>query len=140
MRQAYSLVFLAGVFVVSWKSGTAAAASPLTAKVSLIDPEAAWATSYLLNTVMVREYEAVLAAFENAPKKRGSLETFFASEPGQALWVRSQFAATALRMRRQTLPGLETIESQLMAQADSMRSRKVKFVNASVLQRAASAA
>jgi hypothetical protein len=139
MRQACSLVFLAGVFVLSWRSGTAAAASPLTAKASLIDPEAAWATSYLINTVMVREYEAVLAAFKNAPKERGSLETFFASESGQALWVRSQFAAAALRMRRQTLPGLDTVESQLLVQADSMRSRKVKLVQASPLQRAASA-
>lgn len=117
--------------------GFTAAASPITARAAPIDPEAGWAVSYLVNTVMVREYEAVLATFNQVPKDRAALDAFYVSDTGKALWVRGQFGALALRARAQDLSGLSALEGHLAAQAAVFRAKGIKVPSVSILKRAA---
>ncbi len=111
-----------------------------------MDPEAAWAASYLLSTVMVREYEAALASLDqaqesksqsgqshnNKTKKPGPLkgtppiEAFLVSERGQSLWVRGQFGLVSLVGRKQHLSDLPKIVALADHHTKVLASNKVK--------------
>lgn len=132
-----------------------------------MDPEAAWAASYLVSSVMVREYEAVLASLGNTqdpnppsvstpPKKALSAEpgkdksgrsgprenslirgNFLISDAGQALWVRGQFGLLSLTARKQPMRHFAKIASLAEDHGKALHSRQAKVPSIDALRRAA---
>lgn len=123
-----------------------------------MDPEAAWAASYLVSTVMVREYEAVLASLDQsqenksppgpplkdkslrsgAPKPSSPRKDFLVSDSGQALWVRGQFGLLAMAARRQQVSDVMRITSLADEHYKVLLSHKAKVPPIDSLRRAAS--
>lgn len=122
-----------------------------------MDPEAAWAASYLVSTVMVREYEAVLASLDQAqenksspgptpkdkslrsgsPKSNSPRKVFLVSDSGQALWVRGQFGLLAIAARRQQVSDVMRITSLADEHYKTLLSHKAKVPPLETLRRAA---
>jgi hypothetical protein len=137
--------------------GSKAEASPSGARAAPMDPEASWAASYLVSTVMVREYEAVLASLDQSqqnksppgptPKDKSlrsgpskantSRDDYLVSAAGQALWVRGQFGLLAMAARRQQVSDVLRISSLADEHQKVLVSRKSKVPPIDTLRRAA---
>ncbi len=75
-----------------------------------VGPAAAWATSYLVNSVFLAEYDSVLATFPEASKDR---TTYLASPAGVALARRAAFAIQDMDEQSQGSPNKTRLKTLL---------------------------
>jgi hypothetical protein len=91
-----------------------AAAAP--ASLLPLNPAAAWSSTYLLNTLMADELEAVVEAV--AGRDAPAAERFLASPTAAPLRLRAQFALTAARAKRQPLQHEAAVRQKLSGTGD----------------------